>query len=95
MSCHFLVQGIFLTQEIKLVSCVSCIAGGFFTLEPLGSRCLSAYPRVTEDPGLSILVLCCPLHMVLVLSPHVYRVAAIAQTSYPFSHIPNNKEGSK
>ena len=57
-----------------LISRVSCIAGGFFTLEPPGSPCLSAYPRVTEDPDLFILVLCCLLHMVLILSPHAYRL---------------------
>ena len=33
VSCHALLQGIFLTQGLNLVS---CIAGGFFTTEPPG-----------------------------------------------------------
>jgi len=32
VGCHFLLQGIFLTQENPTQ--VSCIAGGFFTTEP-------------------------------------------------------------
>ena len=35
-SGHFLLQGIFLTQEQTNISCVSCIAGRFFTTEPSG-----------------------------------------------------------
>ena len=31
MGCHFLLQGIFPTQGLNYISCVSCIAGGFFT----------------------------------------------------------------
>ena len=92
MSCHFLLQGIFLTQEIKLSSPVSpALQVASLTWSHRGSPRLSAYPKVTGF----ILVLCCLLHMVLVLSPHAYRVAAIAQTSHPFSHTPNKKEGSK
>ena len=33
MDCHFLLQGIFPTQGLNLVS---CIAGGFFTTDPPG-----------------------------------------------------------
>ena len=33
VSCHALLRGIFLTQGLNLVS---CIAGGFFTIEPPG-----------------------------------------------------------
>ena len=33
--CHFLLQGIFPTQDWTYVSSTSCIAGGFFTTEPL------------------------------------------------------------
>ena len=29
--CHAFLQGIFLTQDLTRVSCISCIAGGFFT----------------------------------------------------------------
>ena len=37
VGCHFLLQGIFLTQELNLsLSCISCIGGGFFTTEPPG-----------------------------------------------------------
>ena len=87
-----LLQGIFLTQEIKLSSPVSpALQVASLTWSHWGSPRLSAYPKVTGF----ILVLCCLLHMVLVLSPHAYRVAAIAQTSHPFSHTPNKKEGSK
>ena len=32
VGCHFLLQGIFLTQGLN----VSCLAGGFFTTEPSG-----------------------------------------------------------
>ena len=36
VGCHFLLQGIFLTQGSNLHCLqVSCIAGGFFTTEPL------------------------------------------------------------
>ena len=34
--CHFLLQGIGPTQDQTPVSCVSCIAGRFFTVSPLG-----------------------------------------------------------
>ena len=35
VGCHFLLQGVFLTQELKHSLCyVSCIAGKFFTAEP-------------------------------------------------------------
>ena len=34
--CHFLLQGIFLTQGRTYVSWVSCFAGGFFTAKLLG-----------------------------------------------------------
>ena len=33
MGCHFLLQGVFLTQDPTQVSCVT---GGFFTIEPPG-----------------------------------------------------------
>ena len=36
VSCHFLLQGIFWLRDRTQVSCVSCIAGGFFTTEQLG-----------------------------------------------------------
>ena len=36
MGCHFLLQGIFLTQRSNPRLCVSCIASGFFTAEPPG-----------------------------------------------------------
>ena len=36
MGCYAFLQGIFLTQGLNLTSFVSCIAGGFFTTEPLG-----------------------------------------------------------
>ena len=37
VGCHFLLQGIFLTQELNLsLSCISYIEGGFFTTEPPG-----------------------------------------------------------
>ena len=35
---HTLLQGIFPTQGLNLVNCDSCIAGGFFTTEPLGKH---------------------------------------------------------
>ena len=31
VGCHAFLQGIFLTQDLTRVSCISCIAGGFFT----------------------------------------------------------------
>ena len=34
--CRFLLQGIFPTQDQTCTSCVSCIAGRFFPIEPLG-----------------------------------------------------------
>ena len=40
VSCHFLLQGIFPTQEWNQSLCVSCTAGGFFTAEPLGKKYL-------------------------------------------------------
>ena len=36
VGCHFLLQGIFLTQGSNMCLHISCIAGGFFTTEPLG-----------------------------------------------------------
>ena len=37
VGCHFLLQGIFLTQELNpSLCCISCIGGGFFTTEPPG-----------------------------------------------------------
>ena len=32
--CHFLLQGIFLTQDQTCISYISCIVGWFFTTEP-------------------------------------------------------------
>ena len=34
VGCHFLLQGIFLTQDQTRISWISCIVGGFFTTEP-------------------------------------------------------------
>ena len=34
MGCHFLLQGIFLTQGSNLISCISCLSSRFFTTEP-------------------------------------------------------------
>ena len=36
VGCHFLLQGIFLTQDQTHVSCVSCIGKGFFTTKSPG-----------------------------------------------------------
>ena len=36
VGCHVLLQGIFPTQGSTLISCISCIAGRFFTIEPPG-----------------------------------------------------------
>ena len=36
MGCHFLLQGIFPTQGLNQVFCVSCLAGRFFKAEPSG-----------------------------------------------------------
>ena len=44
VGCHALLQGIFLTQGLTHVSCGCCIAGGFFTAEPLGT------PKGSDDP---------------------------------------------
>lgn len=44
------------------------------------------------SPSLSSAVFCT---LVLGFSPHDYKMAAIAQTSHPFPHIPNKKEGGK
>ena len=40
VGCHFLFQGIFLTQKWI---CISCLTGGFFTIEPWGKplHCLA------------------------------------------------------
>ena len=35
VGCHFLLQRIFLTQGSNMCLHISCIAGGFFTTEPL------------------------------------------------------------
>ena len=43
--CHFLLQGIFLTQGLNLCRWVSCIAGGFFTAEPQ-TYFISLFPSV-------------------------------------------------
>ena len=37
--CHFLPQGIFLTQGANLCLCVSCKVRGFFTTVPPGKPC--------------------------------------------------------
>ena len=39
--CHFLLQGIFLTQGVKPVS--PALADGFFTTEPPGKHCNTYY----------------------------------------------------
>ena len=44
VGCHTLLQGIFLTQGLTRISCGCCIAGGFFTAEPLGK------PKGSDDP---------------------------------------------
>ena len=36
VGCHALLQGIFPTRDQNHISYTSCIAGGFFTTEPLG-----------------------------------------------------------
>ena len=36
VSIHFLLQGSTRPRDGTHVSCISCIAGGFFTAEPLG-----------------------------------------------------------
>ena len=36
VGCHFLIQGIFPTQGVNPYLLHLCIAGGFFTTEPLG-----------------------------------------------------------
>ena len=41
VGCYALLQGILLTQGSNPVSCVSCIAGGFFTAAPLGKPLFS------------------------------------------------------
>ena len=45
VGCHFLLQGIFLTQGLNLCLWVSCIAGGFFTAEPQ-TYFISLFPSV-------------------------------------------------
>ena len=46
--CHFLLQGICPTQDQNPVSCVSCIAGRFFTISPLGKPSHDHYiPSIT------------------------------------------------
>ena len=42
--CHVLFQRIFLTQGQTPISCVSCIAGGFFTAEPLRKPIFGSVP---------------------------------------------------
>ena len=43
MGCCALLQRIFPTQGLNSISCVSCIAGEFFTTEPPGKPQLCAY----------------------------------------------------
>ena len=43
VGCHFLLQGIFLTQEFNPHLCISCITGEFFTTELLGSPLVLGY----------------------------------------------------
>ena len=47
MGCHFLLQGIFPTEGLNLVSLASpALAGGFFTTEPLGeTKCIFTFQR--------------------------------------------------
>ena len=45
MGCHFLLWGIFPTQESDHISCFSCIAGEFFTAEPPGKLPVGTYER--------------------------------------------------
>ena len=40
VGCHALLQELFLTQGLNMHPCISSIAGGFFTTEPLGKQML-------------------------------------------------------
>ena len=50
VGCHLLLQGIFLIQGLNPCHCISSIAGGFFTAEPLG--------KLGKPPVILILVNC-------------------------------------
>ena len=53
VSCHALLQGIFLTQGSNPCSCGSCIAGRFFATDPLGKSLLFSYwPLSAASPSL-------------------------------------------
>ena len=54
MGCHFLLLGIFLTRD---QTCISCLAGGFFSTEPgqkPTSKAVTHQKRerdLTQEPG--------------------------------------------
>ena len=51
VDCQALLQGIFPTQGSTCLSCSSCIAGAFFTTEPLGKpTCMDSH---TQKAGIS------------------------------------------
>ena len=49
--CHFLLQGIFPTQGSNLVSCVSCIAGGFFLTKATWETSSEQGTQIRRPPG--------------------------------------------
>ena len=47
VGCHFLLQGIFPTQGSNHVSCISCMAGGFFAAWAIGKAWLYSCSNFT------------------------------------------------
>ena len=49
VGCHFVFKETFQTRDRTLISCISCIAGGLFTSEPLGkpNMCYICYLLVS------------------------------------------------
>ena len=93
MGCRFLPQRIFLSQGLNLCFHVSCVAGGFFTTEPLGKPLTCPCCRSVAQ---SCLTLCDPvdgsmsgssvLHYLLEFAQtHVHGVRDAIQTSHPLS----------
>ena len=72
VGCHFLLQGIFLTQGLRPCLCFSCIAGRFFTIWSTGEtplpvlslknwRCQIFWESVTLEEGNPLKLLCVSL----------------------------------
>ena len=83
MSCHFLLQGIFLTEGQTRLSCDSCITGGFFTTASHGKPSPHAGPNqfLSTSKGLYF----CSLPSVKLFVPYsvneiIYQIISLYKT---------------